>query len=183
MRKATDHDIREAMRRIEAGEATQKQIAGELGVTPSALNQRIQRIRAQAPPESMARLTGRQRRFVIGKAQGQTNLEAVKSAGYDITSDQSGKSIATVLMKDPDIGTAISDLMAQEGITRRRRVQRLRDMIESPDLNIVGKGLDQSWKLTGDYQPEQIQVITDAEIRALVACFPASSRTTASVES
>ena len=69
----------------------------------------------------------------------------------------------------PDIGLAIQDLMAQEGITRRRRIQRLRDMIECPDLSVAGKGLDMSFKLSGDYSPERIEIITDVEIRALLA--------------
>ena len=59
------------------------------------------------------------------------------------------------MAKDPDIESALSDLMAQEGIPRRRRIQRLRDLIESKDLSAVSKGLDMSWKLEGAYAPER----------------------------
>ena len=167
-RKTTDQDIIRAMERIDRGEITQKEIAIELGVTPSALNQRIKRLRAQAVPDSFKALSDKQKRFALAKAEGMTNMEAVKSA-YDVTSNESAKSMATVLMRDPDVNLAITDLLAQEGIPKRRRVQRLRDMIECPDLSIAGRGLDMGFKLAGDYALQQIEVITPVEIRALIA--------------
>ena len=167
-RKTTDQDIIQAMERIDQGDITQKEIAAELGVTPSALNQRIKKLRAQAVPVSFQSLTEKQKRFALAKVEGKTNLEAVKSA-YDVTSNESAKSMATVLMHDPDVNLAIADLLAQEGIPKRRRVQRLRDMIECPDLSIAGRGLDMGFKLAGDYAPQQIEVITASEIRALIA--------------
>ncbi len=167
-RKATDQDIIQAMERIAQGGITQKEIAAELGVTPSALNQRIKRLRAQAVPDSFRALSDKQKRFALAKVEGKTNLEAVKSA-YDVTSNESAKSMATVLMRDPDVNLAITDLLAQEGIPKRRRVQRLRDMIECPDLSIAGKGLDMGFKLAGDYAPQQLEIISESEIRALVA--------------
>ena len=167
-RKTTDQDIIRAMERIDRGNITQKEIAAELGVTPSALNQRIKKLRAQAVPVSFQSLTDTQKRFALAKVEGKTNLEAVKSA-YDVTSNESAKSMATVLMHDPDVNLAIADLLAQEGIPKRRRVQRLRDMIECPDLAIAGRGLDMGFKLAGDYAPQQFEVITPVEIRALIA--------------
>lgn len=167
-RKTTDQDIFRAMEHIDRGNITQKEIAAELGVTPSALNQRIKKLRAQAVPVSFQSLTEKQKRFALAKVEGKTNLEAVKSA-YNVTSNESAKSMATVLMHDPDVNLAIADLLAQEGIPKRRRVQRLRDMIECPDLSIAGRGLDMGFKLAGDYAPQQIEVITASEIRALIA--------------
>ena len=167
-RKTTDQDIIQAMERIDQGDITQKEIAAELGVTPSALNQRIKKLRAQAVPVSFQSLTEKQKRFALAKVEGKTNLEAVKSA-YDVTSNESAKSMATVLLHDPDVNLAIADLLAQEGIPKRRRVQRLRDMIECPDLSIAGRGLDMGFKLAGDYAPQQFEVITPVEIRALIA--------------
>ena len=167
-RKTTDQDIIQAMERIDQGDITQKEIAAELGVTPSALNQRIKKLRAQAVPVSFQSLTDKQKRFALAKVEGKTNLEAVKSA-YDVTSNESAKSMATVLLHDPDVNLAIADLLAQEGIPKRRRVQRLRDMIECPDLSIAGRGLDMGFKLAGDYAPQQFEVITPVEIRALIA--------------
>jgi len=142
-----------------------------MGVSPSAVNQRIKKLQAYAPPESFERLSAKQKSFVLAKVEGKTNMEAVK-ASYDVTTNASAKSMATVLMRDPDVSIAIQDLMAQTGIPRRRRIERLRDMIECPDLSVVGKGLDMSFKLAGDYSPQQVEVFTGAEIRMLLANAP-----------
>ncbi len=151
-RKITDQALISAMKKIDTGEITQKEAAERLGVSPSALNQRIMKLRSYAVPESFQKLTDKQKRFALAKVEGKSNLEAVRAA-YDITSNASGKALGTQLMKDPDVNLAIQDLLAQEGIPRRRRIQRLRDMIECPDLAIVGKGLDLSFKLAGEYNP------------------------------
>lgn len=42
-------------------------------------------------------------------------------------------------------------------------------MIECCDLAIAGRGLDMEFKLAGDYAPQQIEVISPVEIRALIA--------------
>jgi len=171
-RKITDQTLIAQMGRLAAGELTQKDLAAQLGVTPSAINQRIMKMKAYAVPESFKNLTDKQKMFTLAKLEGKSNLDAVK-ASYDVTSNESGKALGTQLMKDPDIGMAIQDLMAQEGITRRRRVQRLRDMIESKDLSIAGRGLDMGFKLAGDYAPVQGEIISMIEIRALVAAITA----------
>lgn len=41
-------------------------------------------------------------------------------------------------------------------------------MIECPDLSIAGRGLNMGFKLAGDYAPQQFEVITPVEIRALI---------------
>jgi len=120
---------------------TQKECAEYYGVSPSAINQRVKKLTYGKDPDSFKKLTTREKNFVLAKVAGETNQVAVRSA-YDVTTDASAKSLATVLMKDPDIKTAIHDLMHTEGIGRRRRIQRLKDMIESQDMSAVGKGLD-----------------------------------------
>jgi DNA-binding Lrp family transcriptional regulator len=174
-RKIADQTLIEAIPRIDAGEITQKELATQLSVSPSALNQRIKKLKAYTPPESFEALTDKQKLFALAKVEGKSNLDAVKSA-YDVTSNESGKALGTQLMSDPDVRVAIQDLMAQEGIPRRRRVRRLRDMIECPDLSVAGKGLDMSFKLAGDYAPQQIEVISDVEIRGLIAMIQAAPR-------
>lgn len=151
MRKIDD---RQLMEWIESG-VSQKECAERFGVSPSAINQRIVRIKKFSLPESVSKLTPKQQRFVLEKASGATNVAAARAA-YDTTSDSSAKVIGSSMMRDNDIAVAIADLMAQEGIPRRRRVQRLKDLIESPDLSIAGKGLDMSFKLGSEYQPTQV---------------------------
>lgn len=164
MRKIIDQEL---MAMIESGKS-QKECADYFNVSKSAITQRVQKFKTHAAPESFNKLTDKQKEFVLCKVEGRTNMEAAK-ASYDVTTDSSAKSLATQLMRDPDVSIAIQDLMHTEGIGRRRRIQRLRDMVECPDLSVVGKGLDMSFKLAGDYSPERIEVISDHEIRMLIA--------------
>jgi len=164
MRKINDTELQKM---IESGKS-QKECAEYYDVSPSAINQRIKKLQSYAAPESFKNLTTKEQAFVLAKVEGRTNMEAAK-VSYDVSTNESAKALATQLMRDPDIGHAIQDLMHTEGIGRRRRIQRLRDMIECPDLSVAGKGLDMSFKLTGDYAPQQIETISSAEIRALVA--------------
>jgi len=131
----------------------QKAIARHFGVSPQYINKRIKQLRSYQEPESFSKLTEKKKKFVLAKAEGKSNVEAVKCA-YDVTSNESAKAMGTALMKDPDVNVAISDLLHQEGIGRRRRIQRLRAMIECPDLSIVGKGLDIANRLTGEYKTD-----------------------------
>ena len=148
----------ELMEMLKEGK-TQTECAAHFEVSPSAISQSVQKIRLQTPSEAFLRLSEKERCFVLAKSEGKNNMEAVKSS-FDVTTDQSAKSFATQLMKDPDVRLALSDLMAQEGIPRRRRIQRLRDMVESKDMTACGKALDMSFKLDGSYAPEQIEVVS-----------------------
>ncbi|TSA09595.1 MAG: helix-turn-helix domain-containing protein, partial [Deltaproteobacteria bacterium] len=90
MRKINDAEL---MQMIESG-MQQKDCAAHFGVSPSAVNQRVQKLKADAPPESFENLTDKEKAFVLAKVEGKTNMEAAKSA-YDVTTNQSAKSMAT----------------------------------------------------------------------------------------
>lgn len=150
---------------------SQKDCAEHFNVSPAAICQRLKKLNACKLPESFRKLTTKERDFVLAKVDGHTNKDAVKLA-YDVSTDASAKSFATILMRDPDINAAIHDLMHTEGIGKRRRIQRLRDMIECNDMSAVGKGLDMSFKLAGDYSPQQVEVISEQEIRMMIASIP-----------
>jgi hypothetical protein len=61
-------------------------------------------------------------------------------------------------MQKPDIQTAVAELMQEEGLTRRYRVQKLKSHIDHPDPNVSLKSLDQSWKLDGAYVEKHVHV-------------------------
>jgi hypothetical protein len=117
-------------------------------------------------------LTEQQRRFVIEKSKGKTNTQAALLS-YDCNSLQSAKVIGSQLMSDPEINTAIQDLMTSEGLTRRYRVRRLKQHVDNRDPHVSLKALDQSWKLSGEYAPEKYLSMnldidaTNAKIREL----------------
>jgi phage terminase small subunit len=153
MRKINDTELATM---LESGKS-KKECADYFGVSKSAITQRVKKLKAYA---SFNKLTEKKKEFVLAKVEGKTNMEAVK-ASYDVTTNESAKALATQLMQDPDVTLAIRDLMAQEGIPRRHRVKRLKDIIDCADMSAVGKGLDMSFKLTGEYAPEKFEEIID----------------------
>ncbi len=140
-------DINRLIELIKQGK-TQKEAAEILGVSPSAVCQRLKRI--MIIPESMEKLTPKEQKFCLEKAKGKSNIQAVMDS-YDVTSRNSAKVIANRLVRKPEVQQAIADLMAQEGIDRRYRVRKLAEHINNSDPMVSLKALDQSWKLDGSY--------------------------------
>jgi len=136
----------------------QLQCAAYFNVSASAISQKLTKLRRQAPSESFLRLPEKRQVFVLEKSSGKNNMEAARAA-FDCTSDDSAKVLGSKTMQDPDVRLALSDLMAQEGLGRRNRIKRLKDMIFSEDFPSVGRGLDMSFKLDGSYAPEEVHVI------------------------
>ncbi len=102
--------------------------------------------------------------FVIEKVKGKSNIQAVMQS-HDVTTKSSAKSMASQLMAKPEITLSIAELMTNCGIDKLYRIRRLKNIIDSPDLNIVHKGLDMSFKLDNSYPPSKnINFNIDAEI-------------------
>ncbi|MDO9228370.1 MAG: hypothetical protein Q7U03_02275 [Syntrophales bacterium] len=152
--KKIDDDILHKM--ISDGKP-QREMARLFGVSDAAISKRIKRLHQAEPPESFKSLTSKEQKFVLAKLEGKSGTAAALQA-YDCGSVESAKTIGSRLSGDPDISQAIHDLMHQEGIGRRYRVKRLRDVINAADLGIASKGLDMANKLTGEYAPEKIDV-------------------------
>lgn len=166
MAKKIQDDILQQM--MEEGKQ-QRDIAKHFNVSESAISQRIKRLKPVKLPATFESLSAKEQKFVLGKIEGKSNTAAALQA-YDCGSIESAKTIGSRLSGDPDISQAISDLMHQEGIGRRYRVKRLRDIINAADLGIVSKGLDMANRLTGDYAPERIDVTGQlTAVHALIA--------------
>jgi hypothetical protein len=151
-------DDKEILRLLEEG-LNQKQIAewylreNGIKVSSVAIHKRIKRL---APPPDMPhfnQLTDKEKKFVLGKVEGKSNIQAVIKS-HDVTSKESAKSMASQLMGKPEIQMSITELMDYCGIDKPYRIRRLKQIIDSPDLNIAHKGLDMSWKLDGSYSPQ-----------------------------
>lgn len=151
-----DSSVMEAM--LKDGKS-QRDIARHFNVSEAAISKRVKRLEAEnAPtPESFKKLTAKQQRFVLSKVEGKSSTQSALDA-FDVSSVESAHQIGIKLSHEPDIELAIQDLMAQEGISRRYRVQRLRTVINAKDLGIAAKGLDLANKLTGEYAAEKIAV-------------------------
>jgi predicted transcriptional regulator len=133
---------------------TQKEIASHFGVSPAAICKRLKRLTPPPDTPHFNQLTNKEKRFVIEKVKGKSNIQAVL-ASHDVTSKESAKSMASQLMSKPDIQMSITELMEHCGIDRHYRIRRLKNIIDSSDLNIAHKGLDMSFKLDGSYAPEK----------------------------
>lgn len=165
MRKIND-DILQAM--IVEGKQ-QKDIAEHFGVSNAAISKRIKRLEEVEPPESFKSLAPKEKKFVLAKLEGKSGTASALEA-FECGSIESAKVIGSRLSKDPDIQTAIDDLMHQEGIGRRVRVKRLKDVIDAKDLGIAAKGLDMANKMTGEYAPVEINAnVHIAQVFAAIA--------------
>lgn len=136
---------------------SQADCARHFRVSEAAVCKAVKRLKAAVIPASMEALTDKQRVFVLNLAEGKSATESALVA-YDCASRDVGKTLGCRMAKDPDVTAALEDIMSQEGIPRRRRIQRLKDLIESNDLSAVSRGLDMSWKLDGSYVPEKLDV-------------------------
>jgi predicted transcriptional regulator len=134
---------------------TQKAAAERLGVSPAAVSKRMQRL----PPASLAKLTHKERKFVEGLSKGLSKTEACNQA-YDVSSRDSAKALGHTLSKNPEVCTALADLMEHHGIGRSRRVQKLAQHIENLDATVSLKALDTSFKLDGYQQKNNVAEVT-----------------------
>jgi predicted transcriptional regulator len=123
---------------------TQKEASERLGVSPAAVSKRMKRL----PPASLAKLTHKERKFVEGLSKGLSKTEACSQA-YEVGSRDSAKALGHTLSKNPEISTALADLMEHHGIGRSRRVEKLAQHIENLDPTVSLKALDTSFKIDG----------------------------------
>ncbi len=152
----------------------QKEIAKVFGCSPAAICKRLKRLIPPPLPASLEALTDAQKKFAIGVASGQTITNAALSA-FEVTSRASAKTIGHRLMKDPKVKEAIEDLMNEEGLSKRYRIKRLRQHVDSPDGLISLKALDMSFKLDGSYAPEKhmnMDIVITTQSAAAYCNFP-----------
>ncbi len=133
----------------------QKEIARIMKVSEPAISRRLRKLLPQ--PESILNrhdLTETQKRFCLKKAQGLSNSQAVIQSGYNVSSPQSAKSVATQLMQKEEIKKTIAELLEECGLSKSYRVQRLKAHVDNPvDGNISLKALDMSFRLDASYPP------------------------------
>ena len=152
MRKTDDKVILQMLREGK----TQKEIAEHFNVSGAAICKRVKKL-LNKKPESFERLTKKEQKFALSVAEGKTQTQAALDS-HECSSLDSAKSMGHQLMQKPDIQTAVAELMQEEGLTRRYRVQKLKGHIDHPDPNVSLKGLDQSWKLDGAYTEKHVHV-------------------------
>jgi predicted transcriptional regulator len=128
----------------------QKQAAAILKVSEPAVCKRLKRLLPAPDTPTFNGLTDKEKRFVVEKAKGKGNIQAVM-ASYEVTSRESAKVIGSQLMGKPEVEMAITELMNYHGLTKSYRVQKLKNHVDNRDPNVSLKALDQSFKLDGSY--------------------------------
>lgn len=153
MRKTDDSIIIEML----AQGKLQKEIAEHFNVSPAAICKRIKRLQPIEEPESFKNLSQKEKKFALEIAEGKTQTQAAMNS-FDVTTRDSAKAMGTQLMAKPDIKMAVSELMQEEGLTKRYRVRKLKTHVDAKDPGISLKALDQSWKLDGAYSVEHLHL-------------------------
>ncbi len=149
-RKTNDQEI---LRLLQEGK-NQKEIAHHFGVSPVAIHKRLKRLTPAPEIPNFNKLSQKEKKFVVEKVKGKSNIQAV-TISHDVTTKESAKSMASQLMAKPEIQMSITELMEYCGIDKPYRIRRLKQIIDSSDLNIAHKGLDMSFKLDGSYADEK----------------------------
>ena len=126
-----------------------KDIGKELNVSSVAIHKRIKKLNLKHLPESLEKLTHKEKSFVLAVAEGQSRTSAVMQT-FDVSSRESAKALQTTLMKDPEIRLAIDDLMEMKGIGREYRIEKLKQHLEHPDPVVSLKSLDMAMKIADD---------------------------------
>ena len=103
------------------------------------------------------KLSEKEQTFALAIAEGKTQTDAAMIS-FDVTTRDSAKSIGCRLMKQSDIQTAVSEIMQQEGLTRKYRVQKLKIHVDNRDPHVSLKALDQTWKLDNSYSETHVHV-------------------------
>ncbi|MFZ4439422.1 MAG: hypothetical protein ACOYOS_13415 [Syntrophales bacterium] len=154
MTKKIDDAVAQQMRK---DGKQQREIADHFNVSESAMSQWSKRQQKSELPESFKALTAGEQKFVLAKVSGKSSAAAAMDS-FECGSYDSGKTIGSRLNGDPDVQRAIHDLLHEEGIGRRYRVQRLKAVINSSDLGLCAKGVEIANKMVGDYLPEKLTV-------------------------
>ena len=171
----TQHFI-DTIARIDTGELMLKDAAELLGISAPGLHKKVAKYKRQLPPESLLAIASPAKRiFIEAKSQGMSTKQSARLA-YPDAEDSSLPVMASRIMAEPLAQVAMADLMARNGIGRDHRVSILAKIVNSPDLNLAIKALDQSFKLDSSYAPDRLEVgITSESLRALTAAVREAS--------
>lgn len=154
VRKINDEEM---LKMLKEGK-TQREVARHFKVSEPAVSKRIRRL--LPPPKSFENLTDKEQKFVREIISGRTQMQSALNS-FDVNSLESAKSLGSHLMAKPDIQLAVSQIMQQEGLSKRYRVRKLKTHVDAKDPGISLKALDQSWRLDGEYREQVIHHIID----------------------
>jgi len=152
--KKIKNDVLEQM--LKDGKS-QREIARYFNCSDAAVSKIIKRWQAAEPPDSFKMLTAKKQKFVLARLSGKSNTASALES-YDCGSLGSARQLGQRLKADPEVNTAYRDLLYQVGIGKRRRAERLRDIVEAKDLSVSTRGIELAAKLCGELVGNNIDV-------------------------
>jgi phage terminase small subunit len=156
MTKKIDDD--KLLKLIEEGK-NQKEAAAILGVSEPAVSKRLKRLCPPPDTPHFDSLTKKEQKYVLERVKGSNQTQSALKA-FECSSMESAKVIGSQLSKKTEIDMSIAELMNHCGLDKPQRIRRLKDIINSKDLNIAHKGLDTSFRLDGSYAPQKHAIAT-----------------------
>lgn len=160
--------VSEMLEMIEEGR-TGVEMAAHFQVSPAAVCKAIAKHKPVTMPESFERLPEGKKRYVVAR-QTMSKTDAAQQA-YSCERT-SARTLGAKLDRDPDVNVAMADLLHQSGAGRRVRMQRLTDVIFSPNLSEAARGIELASKICGDMGPEVEVNISAEQIRSLIQMLP-----------
>ncbi len=160
MRKINDNEL---IQMLKEGRMTQKEMADHFGVSEPAITKMKKRYRKLGlyneyeVPETFKSLSEKEQKFVLARVEGKNQTQSALEA-FECSTDGSARSMGSQLAKRDDIQKAVSEIMQEEGLTRRSRVQILRGHVYAKDPNVSLKALEQTWKLEGAYTEKHVNL-------------------------
>ena len=149
MRKIIDTEL---LKLIDQG-MNQKEAAHHFKCSEAAISKRLKRLRLGIPT-SFQGLTPKRQNFAIALASGKSSKEAAEIS-FDVSSAESARTIGKRLAINSDIQTAVSEILQLSGLTKTYRVNRLRELVDSPDNGIALRAIEMTFKLDGSFSPEK----------------------------
>jgi hypothetical protein len=113
--------------------------------------------RSERLKELLPNKSDKERKWVEAVSSGMSKTNAALAV-YDVKDRASAKTIGQRLGADPDLQISIQNLLHEEGIGRRYRVQKLKQVIDSPDLGLTIRGIETAARMCGEFQSDKIDV-------------------------
>ena len=157
MRRKTDDQT--ILQMLEDGHS-QKEIAEHFHVSPPYICKLVKRLSAY--PKTLKELTPKEQRFAVSVANGMSQTKSAINA-YETSSMASAKSLGSQLMKKPRVNAVIREIMEYHGMGRSYRVQKLKELLDSPDPVIQLKSIEISFKADGTFRETLVPVPVNFE--------------------
>lgn len=152
-------DITELLK-LEAQGWSMKDLAKHFKCSRPNISKLLKRHKPPQVPDSLKGLTEKEQAFVLARASGKSQTQSALES-FDCINRGTAKVLGHELMQKPDIERAVSEVMQEEGLTKRYRVKKLKQHVDHANADVSLKALDQTWKLDGAYTEKYVHLHVD----------------------